>query len=82
MPDCLDISPHKQHTLPGVAPQRELQAYISQVLTREFDPSRPMWEVIIVRYEADGGANAGQRCDLVWRLAHSIGDGITLATLD
>lgn len=49
----------------------ELQAYIEDELPREFDRSRPLWEVHLVDGHGSGAA-------LVFRIHHALADGIAL----
>jgi len=53
----------------------ELHNHVSQMLREELPYNRPPWEVHLISYKGrPGGA-------LLWRIHHSIGDGISLASL-
>lgn len=73
----IDFSHHfREVTLPGDDAKSELEGFVSDHLAVPFDPERPQWESILLSYE-----NEPARFDLLWRINHCIGDGITLATL-
>nr|AIG56481.1 secreted protein [Achlya hypogyna] len=58
-----------------VRSEKELQAYIDSVYTRNMDPNRPLWEMILLPNYLDG------KCVLVSRFHHVVGDGIALVTM-
>jgi hypothetical protein len=63
-------------------PRRAVEAYVGRVLLKHFDPARPCWTATVLRCDgAVHGATHGAKSFIVWRIAHSIGDGITLASL-
>jgi diacylglycerol O-acyltransferase / wax synthase len=57
--------------LPAPADQEALQALVSELLGRAFDPERPPWQFYFVP-EYEGG------CAIVGRIHHCIGDGLAL----
>ena len=59
------------HRLPEPGDRRTLQDYIAEQLPRRLDPAHPMWEVHLI-----DGYGAGSA--VLYRMHHSIADGITL----
>lgn len=55
---------------------RQRDLFVAQVLVQPFREGYPMWEVWHLQYAADPG-----RHEILVRLSHSIGDGITLASI-
>jgi diacylglycerol O-acyltransferase len=67
-----DIERHVVHTaLPGRAGHRELQAFVSRLMSTPLDPARPMWQFHLVDNYDHGSA-------VVIRIHHSYADGIAL----
>ena len=58
-------------SLPGEAGQRELEAYVSQLMATPLDFSRPLWQFHLIDNFKGGSA-------LVGRVHHCIGDGMSL----
>jgi diacylglycerol O-acyltransferase / wax synthase len=57
--------------LPPPADQDALQAFVSELMQRPFDPDRPPWQFYFVP-DYEGG------CAIVGRIHHCIGDGLAL----
>lgn len=54
--DQFDIDYHVRHTsLPRPGNDEQLKALLSQIMSRQLDRSRPLWEVYIIEGMADGG---------------------------
>uniref|UniRef100_A0A7R9YCZ2 Diacylglycerol O-acyltransferase n=1 Tax=Pinguiococcus pyrenoidosus TaxID=172671 RepID=A0A7R9YCZ2_9STRA len=56
--------------------ERHKAHFVGSMMKRPFRMGKPLWEVWVMAYEADP-----ERHELIFRLSHSIGDGITLATV-
>ena len=91
-PVTVDIAKHvTEQPLPAVGgngsvdeshPRRAVEAHVGRVLLEHFDPTGPCWTATILRCDtATHGKEHGAKSFVVWRIAHSIGDGITLASL-
>ena len=67
-----DIERHVVHTaLPGRAGRRELQTFVSRLMSTPLDSARPMWQFHLI-----DNFNAGSA--VVIRIHHSYADGIAL----
>jgi WS/DGAT/MGAT family acyltransferase len=67
-----DIERHVVHTaLPGRAGRRELQTFVSRLMSTPLDPARPMWQFHLIDNFDAGSA-------VVIRIHHSYADGIAL----
>mmetsp|Transcript_511 Transcript_511/g.929 ORF Transcript_511/g.929 Transcript_511/m.929 type:complete len:491 (+) Transcript_511:231-1703(+) len=60
---------------------RALRRFVSDKIPDFFDTSRGMFKVYVVKYRVDGEGEEPikDRCDLVWRIHHGIGDGVLLS---
>jgi hypothetical protein len=54
---------------------RSMELYVGSVLHRRFNPNIPLWEVSILSNPSTSG------CFVLFRISHSIGDGIVLSSL-
>ncbi|XP_073127396.1 wax ester synthase/diacylglycerol acyltransferase 4-like [Henckelia pumila] len=50
-----------------------LTNYLSKLATEEFPPSRPLWEIHIIKYPTTNAAGS-----IIFKLHHSLGDGYSL----
>ncbi len=67
-----DVERHiVRHRLPSPGDRRALESYIATQIPRRLDPSHPMWEVHFIDGFGSGSA-------VLYRMHHSIADGITL----
>jgi WS/DGAT/MGAT family acyltransferase len=67
-----DIEHHLHHVaLPGPGDQEVLQNFVGDLMSMPLDRAKPLWDF----YFVDG---YGQGCATVFRIHHSIGDGIAL----
>jgi len=68
----IDMSYHLvEHRLPSPATRKELEAFISSMYRKQLDTSHPLWRFYIVPLD-------GNKCAVVTRIHHSVGDGVTL----
>eukprot|EP00937_MAST-01D_sp_MAST-1D-sp2_P003454 g3454.t1 len=77
-PVDVDLSKHvTELELPaeGEEPSAAVQRIVGERMLEHFDPARPMWTATVLRHAPSGTSF------LHWRISHSIGDGITLASL-
>lgn len=69
----LDLDAHvREHELAAPGDDAALHAFVSETMSRPLDPSRPLWELCVVRGLRDGG----HRSALLARVHHALGDGI------
>lgn len=67
-----DIDRHlHRRGLPAPGGRRELEEFVSDLMTTPLDRSKPLWDMYVVDGYGDG-------CALIARLHHCIGDGIAL----
>ena len=62
----------REHELAAPGDDAALHAFVSETMSRPLDPSRPLWELCVVRGLRDGG----HRSALLARVHHALGDGI------
>src|ERR1019366_6954423 len=70
--ECFQLQTHIHHiALPGKGGYTELQECISDLISQPFNYSKPLWDVHLIDNYNNGSV-------LLWRLHHSIGDGMSL----
>ena len=69
VPVGIDLGRHVRRVRLRTSSPADLDAFIGSLMEEPFDPDRPLWQLILVDGIDDGWA-------LVWRLHHSIADGI------
>jgi WS/DGAT/MGAT family acyltransferase len=69
----LDLDLHvREHELAAPGDDATLHAFVSETMSRPLEPSRPLWELCVVR----GLRAGGHRSALLARVHHALGDGI------
>ena len=82
VPDVADVDPAhyvESVTLSATSPDAEpevLRQHVARVMTQPL-PARRSWNVQLVTFPA----NSSGRCYIVWRISHTVADGVILAQI-